>query len=428
MPVEPKCTRPEGPRGQWVAADQVRLAKYNIGGEHINSPNDATHVENLQQALEDIDKEAQDVKRLASGLKDVVLVRRGLKPGGEIEEPVVNRDGKIEIGIWFNEIEAAHSVGGDTYLPVGSVLPWTSESEVPWGWVECDGRLLDKFVYVDLFRTICFHYGEDTTKNRFRVPDLRGVGLLGVPPERSPINNPSGMYLVRDRNRYPATPLADDTQPKGSDNPAGLDGPFDPRVRPDTIPNTSDDYRKNYEVGTLFKAKSVGPVAADAPAAEIPATAFCRWIIKWLDDNKAGIRSVRWAQSSAGWRADLVDGQLRLFHPPSLTDDADINNRPSEWTAENINWAPIFGNQHDVWQDSISENATYMWAMDAAQDYVHVRIRADDDTGPGILVNVANGTRYIDGRFDVPRGWQYKFTRQRNVTGTNAALTRIRKT
>ena len=422
MPLPSKpCERPEGPRGQWTAADQVRLRKYNIDGEHINSPPDSTHVENLQQALEDIDKEAQEVKRLASGLRDVVLVRRGVKSGGEVESPVVNKDGRIEIGIWFNEIEAADAVGGDTYLPVGAVIPWTSASEVPHGWLECDGRLLDRFIYIDLFRTLCFHYGKDNTGNRFRLPDLRGVGLLGTPPARSPVDGSSGMYLVRDRNRYPAAALDGNLQPSGPANPGGLAGPFDPRARPNTIPSTPSEYLGNYEPGTLFPPAAVS-ASAEPPDAEIPATAFCRWIIKWLDDNKAGIRSATWIQSSGGWRADLVDGNLRLFHPPGVVDNSG-ENQPSEWTAEplNISWGS--------WENNPDNNITITWAADMAGANSTVIVNIRENTGSQVFrIGLVSGSRYLDGRFDVPKGWQFQMNASSVPTAGNAAAVRIRKT
>jgi microcystin-dependent protein len=73
--------------------------------------------------------------------------------------------------------------GGTIYAdnPIGSIVPYGG-SQVPAGWLICDGRSLSKNDYFDLFKVIGYNYGgSDST---FNVPDLReattkGVGLSG---------------------------------------------------------------------------------------------------------------------------------------------------------------------------------------------------------------------------------------------------------
>jgi Phage Tail Collar Domain. len=419
MPLEKKCKRPEGPRGQWVEADQVRLAPYHLDGEHINSPEDATHVPNLQVAIENIDEEAQQVKKLAAGLKDVVLVRRGLKDGGEVEDPIVNDRGQLEIGIWFNEMPPGENVGGDSYMPVGSVIAWTSDQEIPWGWYEADGRLLDKMSHLDLFRVLCFQYGASLDRAQFRLPDLRGVGLLGVPPRRG-LNAATGMYLTRDRNRYPAA--ANSTPASSSADGDPFDGgPFDPLARPNTIPSNAAHYEENYQPGTLYPVKqavkftpAAPPADYDSPAVpdsekpvEIPATAFCRWIIKWLDDGNNGISSVRWYQSSEGWKAEIFNGELRLFHPPPREDAIADLLRPANWRAYGINGNELLTTNGNQWK-TFAQNATISWAADLRNvggNTATTRVR-NPENGQIIRIGLVSGNPYIDGRFDVPKGWQ----------------------
>lgn len=83
--------------------------------------------------------------------------------------------------------------GGDTNVsltlfPLGSTLPWFSTS-TPEGWRDCDGSLLDRALFPDLYELLGVAWnvgGEDDTN--FRLPNLigrgvRGVSALGTPYE-----------------------------------------------------------------------------------------------------------------------------------------------------------------------------------------------------------------------------------------------------
>ncbi len=55
------------------------------------------------------------------------------------------------------------------------------KEHIPEGWLLCDGSLLDKNEYVDLFNAIGNAWGDgDGDSQRFRLPDLRGAFVRGV--------------------------------------------------------------------------------------------------------------------------------------------------------------------------------------------------------------------------------------------------------
>jgi microcystin-dependent protein len=60
--------------------------------------------------------------------------------------------------------------------PVGSIV-YFAASAAPVGWFQCNGAVLDKTIYVDLFNVIGYSYGG--SGNQFLLPDLRGQFLRG---------------------------------------------------------------------------------------------------------------------------------------------------------------------------------------------------------------------------------------------------------
>lgn len=60
--------------------------------------------------------------------------------------------------------------------PVGSILYYPSAT-IPFGWMQCDGRSLDKTAYSKLFDIIGYTYGG--SGNTFKLPDLRGEFVRG---------------------------------------------------------------------------------------------------------------------------------------------------------------------------------------------------------------------------------------------------------
>ena len=60
--------------------------------------------------------------------------------------------------------------------PVGAIVYYPA-STIPFGWMECDGRSLDKNTYASLFAIVGYTYGG--SGNTFKLPDLRGEFIRG---------------------------------------------------------------------------------------------------------------------------------------------------------------------------------------------------------------------------------------------------------
>lgn len=69
--------------------------------------------------------------------------------------------------------------GGLTGVPVGSILPWSSNN-IPTGWLECNGQIVNRTTYNLLFAVINTIYGAGDGITTFAVPDLRGVVPRGL--------------------------------------------------------------------------------------------------------------------------------------------------------------------------------------------------------------------------------------------------------
>lgn len=69
--------------------------------------------------------------------------------------------------------------GGTVYAdsPIGSIIPYGG-SQVPSGWLLCDGRSLSKNDYFDLWKVIGYNFGG--SGSTFNVPDMREVAPVGV--------------------------------------------------------------------------------------------------------------------------------------------------------------------------------------------------------------------------------------------------------
>ncbi|MBL7914934.1 MAG: tail fiber protein [Bacteroidia bacterium] len=67
-------------------------------------------------------------------------------------------------------------------VPVGTILPYAGEISGSWednGWMICDGRLLDRTSFAQLFAAINTNFGTaDSTT--FNIPDLRGLFIRGT--------------------------------------------------------------------------------------------------------------------------------------------------------------------------------------------------------------------------------------------------------
>ena len=64
-------------------------------------------------------------------------------------------------------------------IPAGTVIQ-SAAINVPGGWLECNGQLLNKVAYTDLFTAVGNTYGGLSTDASFNVPDARGRAAIGV--------------------------------------------------------------------------------------------------------------------------------------------------------------------------------------------------------------------------------------------------------
>jgi hypothetical protein len=62
--------------------------------------------------------------------------------------------------------------------PVGTIASFGG-LKVPAGWLSCDGRLISKMDYPELFNAIGTNWG-GTANDEFKIPDLRGYFLRGI--------------------------------------------------------------------------------------------------------------------------------------------------------------------------------------------------------------------------------------------------------
>jgi microcystin-dependent protein len=69
------------------------------------------------------------------------------------------------------------NVGATGGLPLGSIVPY-SRSDLPDGWLLCNGAQLNRFTYADLFAIIGTTYGPGNGFTTFNLPDLRGRTII----------------------------------------------------------------------------------------------------------------------------------------------------------------------------------------------------------------------------------------------------------
>lgn len=72
------------------------------------------------------------------------------------------------------------AVNAANILPVGSIVPFAGPPvNIPAGWLECDGSILNRADFIELFDAIGTAWGT-TSSLDFRIPDLRGHFLRGL--------------------------------------------------------------------------------------------------------------------------------------------------------------------------------------------------------------------------------------------------------
>ena len=88
-----------------------------------------------------------------------------------------------ENGIWQ---ELYVKSGGDT-LPIGTVVQYSGE-KAPYGWMICDGSLISRIDYSELFNAIGTLYGEGDGSTTFALPNYKGKIGIGFDKEDTDFN------------------------------------------------------------------------------------------------------------------------------------------------------------------------------------------------------------------------------------------------
>lgn len=91
-------------------------------------------------------------------------------------------------------------VTGDT-LPIGAIVPFGGW-DAPAGWLICDGTLLNKNDYPELFDAIGYSFGGEEGGSTFGLPDLRGRVPLGLKETDSDFD---GMGLTGGEKKHTLT-------------------------------------------------------------------------------------------------------------------------------------------------------------------------------------------------------------------------------
>ena len=78
-------------------------------------------------------------------------------------------------GIYKNGVE----IGGES-LPIGSMIPYGSQENIPSNWKICDGSAVSRETYAELFDVIGTSYGAGDGSTTFNLPDKRGRVSVGL--------------------------------------------------------------------------------------------------------------------------------------------------------------------------------------------------------------------------------------------------------
>lgn len=96
---------------------------------------------------------------------------------------IVDSAGNVGIGITapVEKLEVDGRIMDKTgyVMPVGTVLPYFGTT-APQGWMLCNGAIINRTTYSDLYAVISTSCGSGNGTTTFHIPDLRGMFLRGV--------------------------------------------------------------------------------------------------------------------------------------------------------------------------------------------------------------------------------------------------------
>ena len=104
----------------------------------------------------------------------------------------------VRQGQGLRKIERSDFFSGASLVPVGGIMPYavpiTQFSDLPSGYLLCDGSEVAQGLYPELFAAIGFTYGTGVNPSTFKLPDLRGRFVLGLDnmDNRTTVNDVTG--------------------------------------------------------------------------------------------------------------------------------------------------------------------------------------------------------------------------------------------
>lgn len=142
-----------------------------------------------------------DVKSATQG---VLFPRISSAQRDEIETPAA---GLIIYNTSRKCIEYFTGISWESAVPAGTIQPYGgSSSEVPDGWMLCNGTAISREEFKDLYQAIGIRFGAGNNQTTFNLPDLRGMFLRGANNGRTDEfkdpdaenRNPNGLGIMDD--------------------------------------------------------------------------------------------------------------------------------------------------------------------------------------------------------------------------------------
>ena len=262
----------------------------------------------------------------------------------------------------------------------GTVVAWPA-SEVPEGWLLCDGASLSTNEYSDLFGAIGWKYSPNASE-RFNVPDYRGVALVGVEGDR-------GLFDTTNRIS------------------SGLGG----------VPEGVGSFQG------LARATT-----NNADVVRLPNT-YVNWIIKARDDTKYFVSSVV-ASEGTDYAFTNNMGTLLVTHPPATlgsrpwlqarlisASNGDTGIRSPSTTNQTIT---AYYSDGDIYSGRTPALAGYVGpSINTLATIAYVKLQNADPR--------ADGDSFYCITFDVPAGMFYRVVVHGFRVGSNYRITTVLK-
>lgn len=74
---------------------------------------------------------------------------------------------------------------GGRVIPAGVIVPWAGGGATPSGWLQCQGQVISRATYADLFDVIGTTYGEGDGATTFSLPSLKGRVPVGIDADQT---------------------------------------------------------------------------------------------------------------------------------------------------------------------------------------------------------------------------------------------------